>query len=253
MESKFARVASYALVVSFLTVCMSAAEVHATSVTIQSTDSPWNYGGTSVGGLDSTTPVETPITPGAGQVLTFSSVTGTISLTPGFPAGPDGRTSSPPGAFPMNVSAAAGLSGIISNNSAFLAGVFLNGNESNSGHVTPATLSFGTTNSFTSLSPLDDQVFFIGDGLTGTGSGSTQTFVIPTDATELVLAIPDANGYSGPPGAYFDNSGSFVAVFSISETATTPLPATLPLFAGGLGFVGYLTRRKKRAQAVAAA
>lgn len=26
----------------------------------------------------------------------------------------------------------------------------------------------------------------------------------------------------------------------------TPLPATLPLFAGGLGFVGYLTRRRKR-------
>lgn len=26
----------------------------------------------------------------------------------------------------------------------------------------------------------------------------------------------------------------------------TPLPATLPLFAGGLGFVGYLTRRRKK-------
>jgi hypothetical protein len=26
----------------------------------------------------------------------------------------------------------------------------------------------------------------------------------------------------------------------------TPLPATLPLFAGGLGFVGYLTHRRKR-------
>ena len=37
-----------------------------------------------------------------------------------------------------------------------------------------------------------------------------------------------------------------------AEVSTTPLPATLPLFAGGLGFVGYLTRRKKRAQAAAA-
>jgi hypothetical protein len=83
MELKFARLASATLFISSLAVCMSAAEVHATSVTIQSTDSPWNYGGTSVGGLDSTTLVETPITPGAGQVLTFSSVTGTISLTPG--------------------------------------------------------------------------------------------------------------------------------------------------------------------------
>jgi hypothetical protein len=37
--------------------------------------------------------------------------------------------------------------------------------------------------------------------------------------------------------------------------ATTPLPATLPLFAGGLGFVGYLTRRRKQSakQVLAAA
>ena len=37
--------------------------------------------------------------------------------------------------------------------------------------------------------------------------------------------------------------------------AATPLPATLPLFAGGLGFVGYLTGRKKRkaGQALSAA
>ena len=33
---------------------------------------------------------------------------------------------------------------------------------------------------------------------------------------------------------------------------TTPLPAAFPLFAGGLGFVGYLTRRKRRAQILAA-
>ncbi len=39
----------------------------------------------------------------------------------------------------------------------------------------------------------------------------------------------------------------------LQDDLLTPLPATLPLFAGGLGFVGYLTRRKKRVQAVAAA
>lgn len=242
MELKSASLLSTTLLLSLL---ISTAEVSATTVTIQSTDLPWNYGGTNTGGSSSTTPVATPITPGAGQVLTFSSVTGTISLTPGFPAGPDGRISNPPGAFPMNVSAAAGLSGIISNNSAFLAGVFLNGHEGDPGHVTPATLSFGTTNSFSSLSPLNDQVFFIGDGLTGSGSGSTQTFVVPADATELVLAIPDANGYSGPPGAYFDNSGSFVATFSTSMV-TTPLPGSLPLFVTGLGVMGVLGWRRKR-------
>ena len=37
--------------------------------------------------------------------------------------------------------------------------------------------------------------------------------------------------------------------------AATPLPATLPLFVSGLGFVGYLTRRRKQSskQALVAA
>ncbi len=34
--------------------------------------------------------------------------------------------------------------------------------------------------------------------------------------------------------------------FTFNDVTSTPLPATLPLFAGGLGFVGYLTRRRKR-------
>jgi hypothetical protein len=41
----------------------------------------------------------------------------------------------------------------------------------------------------------------------------------------------------GPLGA-FDILGA--------DVTATPLPATLPLFAGGLGFVGYLTRRRKQ-------
>jgi len=43
--------------------------------------------------------------------------------------------------------------------------------------------------------------------------------------------------------------------FLSGEATLTPLPATLPLFAGGLGIVGYLTGRRKRktGQALAAA
>ena len=37
------------------------------------------------------------------------------------------------------------------------------------------------------------------------------------------------------------------------ETSATPLPATLPLFAGGLGFLGFLGRRMKRKPSAAAA
>ena len=49
------------------------------------------------------------------------------------------------------------------------------------------------------------------------------------------------------------NPDELFQIATLSSVSATPLPATLPLFAGGLGFIGYLTRRKKRAQAVAAA
>ena len=45
---------------------------------------------------------------------------------------------------------------------------------------------------------------------------------------------------------YYDNELQEASGTITSSLATTPLPATLPLFAGGLGFVGYLTRRRKR-------
>ncbi len=54
----------------------------------------------------------------------------------------------------------------------------------------------------------------------------------------------------------FSNSfGDTITADGVADILSqTPLPATLPLFAGGLGFVGYLTRRKKRdLQAIAAA
>lgn len=45
---------------------------------------------------------------------------------------------------------------------------------------------------------------------------------------------------------YYDNELQEASGTITSSLATTPLPATLPLFAGGLGFVGYLTRRRRR-------
>jgi hypothetical protein len=64
------------------------------------------------------------------------------------------------------------------------------------------------------------------------------------DSTLLLDVFGDPTDALGP----IPESGT--VEFAIAET---PLPAALPLFAGGLGLVGYLTRRKKRAQAVAAA
>ena len=53
---------------------------------------------------------------------------------------------------------------------------------------------------------------------------------------------------------FFANDYSIVFSDGIGDAAaTTPLPATLPLFAGGLGFLGYLTRRKRSAKQALAA
>jgi hypothetical protein len=62
---------------------------------------------------------------------------------------------------------------------------------------------------FATLTPALGQVFFIGDGLTGTGSGSVQTFTVPRGATRLFLGIADASGFGGRPGCYGDNIGMF--------------------------------------------
>ena len=101
-----------------------------------------------------------------------------------------------------------------------LVGVFETATGPTSG-TPPATLDFtviGTN--FASLSPALNQVFFIGDGLTGDGSGSVQQFMVPLGATRLYLGCADAGNYNGSPGAYSDNSGTFTVSFQVSSTAT---------------------------------
>ena len=211
---------------------------NAASFTVNGTDSLYNYGGTSVAGAGSTSPTEIALPGTPGESLTFSGVTGSVIMTPGGgpdfgPHGPDG---SPPD-FTMTITGTANLSGIVSSNVGYLAGVFLNGNEGS--NPTPPTLDFssgGLGESFTSLSPQIDQVFFIGDGLTGTGSGSVQTFFAPTGATTLVLGIVDGFNYSGAPGAYFDNGGLFSGAVNVS--GAVPEPVTWVMMVVGLGLAG---------------
>jgi len=82
-----------------------------------------------------------------------------------------------------------------------------------------------------------------------------------SNAFELYFNYFD--GVSNDPinNAYFGTEGD-VPAGNIDSSDTgyatpnaTPLPATLPLFAGGLGFVGYLAKRRKQnaKQALAAA
>jgi hypothetical protein len=66
-----------------------------------------------------------------------------------------------------------------------------------------------------------------------------------TDGCSVVGAGPEANGQPQP-------YGTLAFVLNTSAPSTTPLPATLPLFASGLGALGLLGwRRKRKAQATA--
>jgi hypothetical protein len=122
-----------------------------------------------------------------------------------------------------------------------------------------------------------DSIYNPFDALTSSTSGGAgfwditlNTGGLPGNSLLLVLPVSSLSGYSGGglsatdlyqtglgPEEFIDecDSGSCGSLTAQTSPPTTPLPATLPLFAGGLGFVGYLTGRKKRkaGQALAAA
>ncbi|MBC7779232.1 MAG: VPLPA-CTERM sorting domain-containing protein [Proteobacteria bacterium] len=178
---------------------------------------------------------------GAGQSVTFSSVTGFTNCCNGAPTtGPDGDA---PG---TNILPANGLSGIAASSLMFLAGVFLD--DAVPGGPGPATLDFTGNTAFASLSPLLGQLFFIGDGRTGTGAGAFQQFNAPATATRLYLGVADALGFGGQHGFYVDNSGAYEAIFALSggnpNSSVIPVPAALPLLLSGLGVFGWLARRR---------
>jgi hypothetical protein len=200
-----------------------------TSIRVNSTDNlsgaghPTNVAPNPGGGSGGTAASTYLLISGSGRVLTFQSVTGTISLSPGVITVPDGVNASgnAPFGVAMSVNPFGGVSGVaLRNGSGFLAGVFLGPDYPN---TPPSGLTFtnangtgdGVVTSFASLSPAIGQIFFIGDGLSGTGSGQVQEFRVPDLATRLYLGFTDANGYSGPCGQFQDNFGYLTASFQV--------------------------------------
>jgi hypothetical protein len=63
-------------------------------------------------------------------------------------------------------------------------------------------------------------MFFIGDGLTGVGTGSVQAFFIPVGATLRYLGIPDQCESYDPTGCHADNSGVLMRRRSVNALVT---------------------------------
>ena len=125
------------------------------------------------------------------------------------------------------------------------------------------TLSFSTTFSLVGLNPLtaslsgawaiDDQGVlllngnkistlptsgFSWDSLTAFSvTGSSGDFLSGTNVLSAVLTYNDNT---------FEGTNVQVSGTADALVSTTPIPAALPLFAGGLGLMGFFARRKKR-------
>ncbi len=225
-------------------ICLFAGAAQAATITVPATtdiflaSQPSGSTATGFFGTD-TAPANSPIklTVTGGATLTFSA-SGSTSVDASCFAGPDGGCYGDESGFsppPAN--------GTYKGPSNALIGVFLPDGVTDVS-VGPASLDFTdpANISLASQSPLLGQIFFIGDGLTDTGSGATQSFFAPAGATHLYLAVADSYGSSvGNPGELLvDFTGATLAV---------PEPSTWAMLIMGFGGIGLLARRRKGAPA----
>jgi len=218
-----------------------------TTVTVQGYMNPW------LAGMPAGSTAKGDTAPGQSPVLaltnfvTGSAITFSTSSTCGFAygggCGPYSGGSSADGDTSGGYTGVAnGMSGITGPWNALI-GVFLDNTQPDL-NTPPADLSFidaygNLQISFSSLSPALGQVFFIGDGLTGTGTGSVQNFYAPAGATRLYLGSSDGFGWF--------NNGGYQDVTITTGSSATPEPSSVMLLGSGfVGLAGVLRRKVSR-------
>lgn len=145
---------------------------------------------------------------------------------------------SPDGGSAISGNSQGGISGFTSLPSEALIGVFLGST------IGPAPNPVVIQTDAAVTSPQLGQIFFIGDGLTGTGSGTPQDFQIPSGATSLYLANADASTWK-------DDVGSFKAIvisalLPIPQAVVVPEPGTIAMLAVGVLSLLFAGRRHRR-------
>jgi hypothetical protein len=148
-------------------------------------------------------PAKLTLAAGGGYIV-VSDVRGKIGCAGSAAYGGDGGDCVSPD---TDLTAAGSVSSIRSPRTLFVSGVFLGDRTA----PAPAGLDYNQATlglSRETYEPMLGQSFFMGDGLTGTGTGTQQRFVIPAGATALYVGFVDGSAFRGEPGTYDDNTGS---------------------------------------------
>jgi len=131
---------------------------------------------------------------------------------------------------------------------------------SNATYDGTGTITLSSAPSPTGLStPVSAAVTFLVDGESFSGTATSVQFL---DGNFRNASFSEQIGgstarfdlqTSGVYAFYYDNEQQHAGgtISSTLAPSATPLPGALPLFAGGLGFVGFLLRRRKRTNAAA--
>jgi len=179
---------------------------------------------------------------GAGRIVTFPSITGTVTPILGTSPynGPEG-TGPNNGIGPMDVDSWRGISGILdAKNGMFLVGVFVGDGEP--AMPAPPRLDFTDRERFDTLAPLLGQTFFVGDG-------KGRRYVVPEGATRLYLGFAEAYYLQGRPGYYGNNDGRLEVVASgVLEGPDMRLDTTAPELFEARGQTVTAPRGKQRAR-----